>query len=62
MPPRPATAQTDNYSRLTVDIKNKYDSLNLILRVSDGIEYAINQNTLLLYNPETKIRARFFIP
>ena len=62
MPPRPATAQTDNYSRLTVDIKNKYDSLNLILRVSDGIEFAINQNTLLLYNPETKIRARFFIP
>jgi hypothetical protein len=61
MPPRPATSVTDNFSRLTVDIKNKYDSLNRILRVSNEIEFAITQNILELYNPETQIRARFFM-
>ncbi|WP_373523177.1 hypothetical protein [Aquiflexum sp.] len=62
MPPRPATAQTTNFSNLTVDIKNKYDSLNLILRSSAVIEYSLNQNVLELNNPETKVRARFFNP
>jgi hypothetical protein len=62
MPPRPATAQTTNFSSLTVDIKNKYDSLNLILRSNDIIEYSLNQNILELYNSETKVRAKFFNP
>lgn len=60
IPPRPATAQTNNFSNLTVDIKNKYDSLHLILRIGDDIEYSLNKNVLELHNPETQIRARFF--
>ncbi len=62
MPPRPSTTQTNNFSRLTVDIKNKYDSLNLILRVDHVIEYSLEKNILELYNPETQVRARFFVP
>jgi hypothetical protein len=60
MPPRPATSPTDNFPRLTVDIKNKYDSLNLLLKAHDEIDYAITHNILELFNPETQIRARFF--
>jgi hypothetical protein len=59
-PPRPATAQTNNFSSLTVDIKNKYDSLHLILRFDHVIDYSLNQNILELYNPETKVKGRFF--
>jgi hypothetical protein len=62
MPPKPPTIPTDNFYRLTVDIKNKYDSLNLILRAPDEIEYAIDRNVLELYNHDTGVRGRFFIP
>ncbi|MFD2202377.1 hypothetical protein [Shivajiella indica] len=62
MPPRPPTIPTDNFYRLTMEIKNKYDSLNLILRAPNEIEYAIDGNVLELYNPGTGVRGRFFIP
>ena len=62
MPPKPPTVSTNNFLNLTVDIKNKYDSLDLILRIPNEIEYSITQNMLLLYNPVTQIRARFFLP
>jgi len=60
--PLPSTYPTDNISTVTLDIYNKYDSLNLLLKVNQSTEYSLNQNVLELYNPETKVKARFFNP
>lgn len=60
--PLPSTYPTNNISTVTLDIYNKYDSLNLLLKVNQSTEYSLNQNVLELSNPETKVKARFFNP
>ena len=58
-PPRPATLWTNNFSNLTKDIFNKYDSLNKIFRYDEEVSFLLNGNTLRLSNPANGINALF---
>lgn len=59
IPPRPATAPRDNFSNLTKDIFNKYDSLSRIFRFNEEISFWLNGNTLRLSNQANGINALF---
>ena len=43
----------------TVFTKNKADSLNLLFQTDTRLDFQLNGNTLILENPETKLRALF---
>ncbi|GMQ32663.1 hypothetical protein Ataiwa_09350 [Algoriphagus taiwanensis] len=55
MPPRPATAITDNFPNVTNAIFNKYDSLSSIFRFEGPVEFVLSGNTLRLKNTSNGI-------
>lgn len=59
MPPRPATAQTDNFAYLTKGIYNKFDSLRQIFKAMESVDFVISGNKLELHNSSNDIRALF---
>jgi hypothetical protein len=59
MPPRPATAQTNNFGNLTKGIYHKYDSLKQIFKFQEPVDFVISGNKLELHNSANGIRATF---
>jgi hypothetical protein len=59
MPPRPATAPSDNFVSLTKDTYNKFDSLRQIFKFTEPVDFMISGNKLELHNPSNGIRALF---
>lgn len=57
MPPRPATAQTNNIDQLTKGIYNKFDSLSQIFLFNQTVDFEINGNKIELRNPTNGIGA-----
>ncbi|SMD43488.1 hypothetical protein SAMN00777080_2080 [Aquiflexum balticum DSM 16537] len=57
--PGPAILPSNNYNILTREVINKYDSLQLLLRQGDEIEYNIKNNLMKLYNPKNDLGALF---
>jgi hypothetical protein len=59
--PGPATRERNNLYLVPRRMKDKYDSLNMLLSINDTISYHISMNTLRLNNPSKEFEALFVV-